>query len=87
MQDELFQRQWNAHHEAFTTGLKPALAHCNTAGASAQKPIGRTYDEPVVSEDPPVQIGTRLVAAGIATALLWATVIGFATTRGIPLLA
>lgn len=87
MQDELFLRQWNAHHDAFTAGMNPALAHCETAGAPANDPIGRTYDDPVEAEDPPAQIGTRMIAAGVATAVLWVTVIGFSTTMGIPFLA
>lgn len=84
MQDELFQRQWNAHHDVITAGLKSGLRHCEAAGQAPQVPIGRTYGEPVVEEDPPVAIGARVFAAGVATALLWVTVITFATPTGIP---
>lgn len=87
MQDELFQRQWNAQHEAFTKGLSAAPRQSGKAGRLAGCTIGRTYDEPLEAEDPPVRIGTRMVAAGMATALLWVTVIGFASTRGVPFLA
>ena len=87
MQDELFQRQWNSQHEAFAKGLSAAPRQSDEAGRLAGCAIGRTYDEPLEAEDPPVHIGTRMVGAGIATALLWVTVIGFASTMGIPFLA
>jgi hypothetical protein len=87
MQDELFQRQWNSQHEAFTKGLNATPRQSDKAARLASCAIGRTYDEPVEAEDPPIRIGTRMVAAGMATALLWITVIGFASTMGVPFVA
>ena len=86
MQDELFMRQWNAHYNRLTAGLTPTPAGRVTTGQSSRHDIGRTYDDPVVDEDRPVQIGSRLIAAGLATATLWVTVIAFATTAGTPFL-
>lgn len=87
MQDELFLRQWNAHHNVLTAGLNRPLDQREETGPSARGPIGRTYDEPVEANDPPIQVGARIIAASASTVLLWITVFSFATTRGIPFLA
>ena len=91
MQDELFMRQWNGHHDRFSADLDHGLGQIVsyfTQRREAPRPIDRSYGLLAKFEQPKpavkplssaAQASLHGLAASVITFALWVVVLALAT--------